>query len=201
MSDQINIEKIHEDVLNEEELSVKDLPLKLQKKIKGWNLMFNKLKANPEDEKLERSLQKQSVTLADAIQDFIEKEYEDDDSSSDGDSKGKEEGGSKKDDGTEPKNKKEPKEEPNPDVDDEDDGNADSDGDGDGKSKKEPKQKGFGNLVMKKKIMDEIKKNGDGRIDIDVLESIIGKEADYPEQKVHDITLRKVFLASAYRLL
>jgi hypothetical protein len=33
------------------------------------------------------------------------------------------------------------------------------------------------------------------------LEAIIGKEADYPEQKVNNIKLRKVFLSSDYRLV
>jgi hypothetical protein len=61
--------------------------------------------------------------------------------------------------------------------------------------------KPFGNLVMEKKIRDIVNKNGNSRISQRELEAIIGKEPNYPEQKVHSITLRKVFLASDYRLL
>jgi hypothetical protein len=54
---------------------------------------------------------------------------------------------------------------------------------------------------MEKKIRDIVNKNGNSRISQRELEAIIGKEPNYPEQKVHSITLRKVFLASDYRLL
>ena len=58
----------------------------------------------------------------------------------------------------------------------------------------------FGNFVMEKKIKLECQENG-GRIKITKLASIIGKEPDYPEQKVHTINLRKVFLSSDYRIV
>ena len=53
---------------------------------------------------------------------------------------------------------------------------------------------------MEKKVLAKIKSNGNGRIRIGELKSIIGKEPDYPEQKVNKITLRKVFMSSEYRL-
>jgi hypothetical protein len=52
---------------------------------------------------------------------------------------------------------------------------------------------------MEKKILQSM--SGGDRISISQLEAIIGKEPDYPEQEVNNITLRKVFMASAYRLL
>jgi hypothetical protein len=54
---------------------------------------------------------------------------------------------------------------------------------------------------MEKKIMSIMQSRGDNRIKITDLESIIGKEPDYPEQQVNNIKLRKVFLSSDYRLV
>ena len=42
---------------------------------------------------------------------------------------------------------------------------------------------------------------GEKRIRISDLEAIIGKEPNYPEQEVNNITLRKVFLSNDYRLV
>ena len=42
---------------------------------------------------------------------------------------------------------------------------------------------------------------GEKRIKISDLESIIGREPDYPEQEVNNIKLRKVFLSTDYKLL
>jgi hypothetical protein len=54
---------------------------------------------------------------------------------------------------------------------------------------------------MEKKILMLISKNEEGRITINDLKSIIGKEPDYPEQIVNNIKLRKVFLSASYRLV
>lgn len=183
-----NIDKVHEQLIQEEGISVSQLPDAVQRKIKGWNLLMSRLEKNPEDEKLFRTLQKQSVEIADKIQDFIENDFNeegDDDGDDDGDNGGNGDG-----DNT-PNPKKEPKQ------------NTSSNNGDNNAPIKEPtpnQPKRFGNLVMEKKILDVLKNNG-GRISINALESIIGKEPDYPEQEVHTIRLRKVFMASDYRLL
>ena len=180
-----SIEKTHEQVIAEEGISKGSLPEAIQKRIRGWNLLLGRLNKYPDDEKLFRTLQKQSVEIADMIQDFIENDY-----SEEGQEEEEEEGKA-----SEPKEgaKKEVK------------SNTDQVG------KETPSRannsettntpKPFGNLVMEKKIRDIINKNGNSRISQRDLETIIGKEPNYPEQKVHSITLRKVFLASDYRLL
>ena len=53
---------------------------------------------------------------------------------------------------------------------------------------------------MEKKILSKIEENGTGRIRISQLTEIISKQPDYPEQKVHNITLRKVFMSSEYKV-
>jgi hypothetical protein len=59
-----NIDKVHLQLLEEENLTIKGLPQPLQKKVRGWNLLFSRLEKNPEDEKLFRSVQKQSIEIA-----------------------------------------------------------------------------------------------------------------------------------------
>jgi hypothetical protein len=186
------IDKVHEQLMEEEGLKLTDLPSALQKKVKGWNVIAKRLEKNPDDVKLARQVQKISIEIADKIQDFIETDYEEDDGNEPNEPKEPKEPSEPKEpqEPSEPKEPKEPSEPKEP------------------KEPSEPKEpkapakpKGFGNLVMKKKILQAIKDSGDGRISIGQLQKIIGKEPDYPEQKVHDITLRKVFMSSEYRLL
>jgi hypothetical protein len=185
----------HEELLQEEEVKVSELPTEIQGRIRGFNLMRKKLEKNPDDEKLFLQLQKQAVKLGDEVQNFIENDYEDDDSDDDDD-------------------------------DDDNDDNDDNDDKSDSKSKgdkpasstkgeKTSKDKddnkpakpkvttggAFGNSMMEKKIRSVMESRGDNRIRITDLESIIGKEPDYPEQQVNNIKLRKVFLSSDYRLV
>jgi hypothetical protein len=178
----------HEELLQEEEVKVSELPTEIQGRIRGFNLMRKKLEKNPDDEKLLLQLQKQAVKLGDDIQNFIENDYDDDDDEDDDDdnddnddkkSKGGNASSSKRDD-------KKP---------------ATSKSD-DNSSKQKPTTGGkFGNSMMEKKIMSILQSRGDNRIRITDLESIIGKEPDYPEQQVNNIKLRKVFLSSDYRLV
>jgi len=181
-----NLEKIHEQLIEEEGIKVSQLPNDIKRKIKGWNLLYSRLKKNPDDSKLFRSLQKQSVELGDKIQDFIETDFDDSDGDGDGDG--------------EPAQIKEPKpstqdepaqiKEPKPSTQDEP------------TQIKEPKpstvKKTFGNLMMEKKILTSLKNNS-GKISISELKQIISKEPTYPEQVVHNIKLRKIFLSSSYR--
>ena len=52
--------------------------------------------------------------------------------------------------------------------------------------------------MMEKKILTSLKNNS-GKISISELKQIISKEPTYPEQVVHNIKLRKIFLSSSYR--
>jgi uncharacterized protein with von Willebrand factor type A (vWA) domain len=191
-----SIDKVHEELLQEEGMKVSDLPESIQRKIKGWNLLFARLQKNPDDEKMFRTLQKQSVEIADKIQDFIEQDFDDegegegegevDEGANEGANKGVNEGvnkGSNDNSNPSPKSVDVTGTQSNP------------------KNNPERANKGFGNLVMEKKILEVMKQRGSDRISINQLESIIGKEPDYPEQKVHNINLRKVFMASDYRLV
>ncbi len=188
------IEKVHEELIEQEGLKISELPEDIKKKIKGWNLLFSRLSKNPEDEKLYRSLQKTSIQLADKIQDFIESDYEEDDSNGDYDSN------SASDDSKKPASKKDG-EGSDDDSDDSKKPASKKDVEGSEPSTKNQKPLGFGNLVMEKKIKQQIAENGTGRIRISQLRDIIGKEPDYPEQKVHSLNLRKVFMSSEFRIV
>lgn len=174
------VEKVHEQLIQEEELKISSLPSEIQKSIKGWNLLLGRLQRFPEDEKLFRTINTKSIEIADNIQDFIEKDFDDEDDENIGSENNK-----NPKESTEEIPEKNPEETPK-----------------EVKPAPTPKQsnpnKPFGNLVMEKKILTAM--GGGDRISISQLEEIIGKEPDYPEQVVHNITLRKVFLASSYRL-
>jgi hypothetical protein len=183
--------------MQEEGIKVSDLPIEIQKKIRGFNLQMGKLERNPEDEVLFRQLSKNTVRLGDEIQDFIENDYEDEDDK-------------KEDEDSDLEDKKPSSNDKKPASNDKKPASNSSDE----KSSKENTEKSvrtekekpltngsFGNSMMEKKIMSIMESRGDNRIKISDLESIIGKEPDYPEQKVNRIKLRKVFLSNDYRLM
>lgn len=178
----------HEELLQEEEVKVSELPTEIQQRIRGFNLMRKKLQNNPDDEKLFVQLQKQAVKLGDDVQNFIENDYEDSD---DDDDKGEKDDKVKRGKPVAPKsNENRPA--------------SSKSNQNDGEKSSNPKQTAggkFGNSMMEKKVMSIMQSRGDSRIRITDLESIIGKEADYPEQQVNNIKLRKVFLSSDYRLV
>jgi hypothetical protein len=174
----------HEELLQEEEVKVSELPTEIQGRIRGFNLMRKKLQNNPNDEKLFVQLQKQAVKLGDDVQNFIENDYEDDDDDNDDKEVKRGKPASSKGNDRKPVSSK---------------SNANND---DKSSNSKPTTGGkFGNSMMEKKIMSIMQSRGDNRIKITDLESIIGKEPDYPEQQVNNIKLRKVFLSSDYRLV
>jgi hypothetical protein len=196
----------HEEILQEEGVKVSELPTELQSKIKGFNLMKKKLEKNPEDERLFIQLQKTAVKLGDAVQNFIENDYDDDDEEDDDDDDSKSGNSASKKDEKKPASKEE-----KDDDDDDDKKTSKSKGDKPASKKEEssddkpartknPSGK-FGNSMMEKKIMSIMEARGESRIKISDLESIIGKEPDYPEQEVNNIKLRKVFLSNDYRLV
>ena len=170
-----SIDKVHEELLEQEGIKLVDLPKTIKAKIKGWNLLYAKLKKS-DDETLFRSVQRKSIEIADRIQDFIETDYQDE-SEAKPEAKPEANPEAKKPE-AKPKEKPEGKE----------------------PTKVSSEKSFFGNLVMEKKVLTKLKSNSNGRIRIGELKSIIGKEPDYPEQKVNKITLRKVFMSSEYRL-
>lgn len=173
------LEKIHEELIQEEGIKVADLPNDIKRKIKGWNLLYARLKKNPDDSKLYRSLQKQSVELGDKIQDFIENDFEEDEGDDNVEVKSNDNKAEKKDTSKTKEKPAEVKTENKEPI-------------------SEPKKKNFGNLMMEKKILTTLK-NNNGKISISELKAIISKEPTYPEQVVNNIKLRKIFLSSSYR--
>ena len=180
----------HEELLQEEEVKVSELPTEIQGRIRGFNLMRKKLEKNPDDEKLFLQLQKQAVKLGDEVQNFIENDYDDDDSDDDDD------------DNDDNDDKSEGKSKGNKPASSTKWGKTSNDKDDNKPAKTKVTTGGaFGNSMMEKKIRSVMESRGDNRIRITDLESIIGKEPDYPEQQVNNIKLRKVFLSSDYRLV
>jgi hypothetical protein len=62
----------HAEVMQENGLSIEDLPKDIQSKIKGFNLMKARLLVNTDDERLITQLKKQSLIIADEIQNYVE---------------------------------------------------------------------------------------------------------------------------------
>ena len=189
---------IHEELINEEGVNVADLPLEIRKKIKGFNLLHGRLMNNPENEKLFVTLQKQSISIADEVQNWIESDFDEEE---------------------EEEEEKTPKTSNSNQNDDEDEDDEDEDYEDDedeetikNSATKQPKAqnkpvvenvssnpKNFGNLLMEKKIL-AITDNNQGKITIEYLRNIIGKEPDYPTQVVNNLLLKKVFLSPNYKL-
>jgi hypothetical protein len=178
----MSLNLIHEEVIDEENVNIADLPESIQKKIKGFNLLYSKFQNNTENENLRNTLNKNSVVIADEIQNWLEEDFEDEDEDEQVENNDK----SVKDKNVSSENKSSEQRQaqtentPN--------------------NTKIIENKNFGNLVMEKKILLVLNQN-DGRINVKTLMSIIGKEPDYPTQKVNNIVLRKVFLSSTYKLV
>jgi hypothetical protein len=68
----ITIKMFHAEVMQENGLSIEDLPKDIQSKIKGFNLMKARLLVNTDDERLITQLKKQSLIIADEIQNYVE---------------------------------------------------------------------------------------------------------------------------------
>lgn len=181
----------HEEIMQEEGVKMSDLPIELQKKIKGFNLLKSSHEKDPQERTL-INLRKRAIKLGDEIQDFIENDYEEDE----------EEDDDKKSSKNDDKDDKDDEKEKNPKSDKSDKTN-DSNKKDKNPSKEKPVSTGgkFGNLMMEKKILAIMESKGDKRIKISDLEAIIGREPEYPEQIVNNIKLRKVFLSSDYRLV
>jgi hypothetical protein len=196
----------HEELLQEEGLKVSELPTEIQHKIRGFNLMRNKLVKNPDDEKLFLNLQKQATKLGDEVQNFIENDYDDDDDDDDdSDDDNDDNDDNDDDDDTTKRNQNSSSKKPQKNTSSSKDDNKPSKSDsseGDKTAKPKATTGGrFGNSMMEKKIISIMDSRGDKRIRITDLEAIIGKEPEYPEQQVNNIKLRKVFLSSDYRLV
>jgi hypothetical protein len=193
---------IHEELINEEGVNVADLPLEIRKKIKGFNLLHGRLMNNPENEKLFVTLQKQSITIADEVQNWLESELDEED----------EEEEVKTSNANKNKREQDNEEDEYEEDEDEEDEEDEDEEIIKKSATKEPKtqnkvveenisnnQKRFGNLLMEKKIL-AITDNNQGKITTEYLRNIIGKEPDYPTQVVNNLLLKKVFLSSNYKL-
>jgi hypothetical protein len=66
-----SLELTHEELLKEEDLSVKDLPSSLQQQIRGFNLQKKKYEENPSENQQIR-LKRLSLELAEKIQNHID---------------------------------------------------------------------------------------------------------------------------------
>jgi hypothetical protein len=178
-----NLELHHEELLESEDMSVKDLPSNLQQQIRGFNLQKKKYEQNPVENQKFR-LTRLSLELAEKIQNYIDK-MDDEDEGEDEDLQEKKQ--------VEKQNKK-PAETPKKE-------NKNVGGEvAQKESRKSVVKSGFGNFVMEKKILS-ITNAKKGKIGITDLAKIIGKEPDYPEQMVNNLKLRKVFLSSDYRIV
>jgi FtsZ-interacting cell division protein YlmF len=177
------VDIVHEQLIEQEEIKLVDLPTNIKAKIKGWNLLYAKLKKSEDDETLFRSVQRKSIEIADIIQDFLEEDYEEEN----------QEGKPERKAESSPEGKPEPKTEGKPEP------KAESSPEKKEATKISTDKSSFGNIVMEKKILSQIEENQNGRIRISQLKSIIGKEPDYPEQKVNNIILRKIFMSSEYK--
>lgn len=180
------LQLFHEEIMQEEGIKMSDLPIELQKKLKGFNLLKAGYEKNPQERTL-LNLRKRAIKLGDEIQNFIENDYEDDDDedeNEDSDSNKKDENSKREKTANAEKR-------------------VNDNTKGDNPVKQKPVTTGgkFGNLMMEKKILAVMEAKGDKRIKIADLEAIIGREPEYPEQVVHNIKLRKVFLSSDYRLV
>ena len=183
------LQLFHQEIMQEEGIKISDLPEDIQKKLRGFNLLKASYDKNPQERTL-INLRKRTIKLGDEIQSFIENDYEDEDEDDDkgkvkDDKSSSDEGNSKKEKTVKSEKK------------------FDDDVKGDNPVKQKPVSTGnkFGNLMMEKKILAIMEAKGDNRIKIADLESIIGREPEYPEQRVNNIKLRKVFLSSDYRLV
>jgi hypothetical protein len=77
-----NLELTHEELLKEEDLSVKDLPSSLQQQIRGFNLQKKKYEENPTENQQIR-LKRLSLEMAEKIQNYIDSMDDEDDDSED----------------------------------------------------------------------------------------------------------------------
>jgi hypothetical protein len=186
---------LHEELMQEEGLSIRDIPVELQRQVKGFNVHKKKYEENPSD-KEENRLIRLSTQLANNIQNWIENQSDEEDEDEDEDDRVEVKTASKKQ-SEEDSNvgKRRSAEKPSNELKSEQklENKAEF---------KKPVTTGvsFGNFVMEKKIKSICDANG-GRIKITQLVSIINKEPEYPEQRVHNIKLRKVFLSSDYRII
>jgi hypothetical protein len=196
---------IHEELINEEGVNVADLPLEIRKKIKGFNLLHGRLMNNPENEKLFVTLQKQSIGIADEVQNWLESDFDEEDEEEEETSKT-----------SKTSNNEDNDEDEDEDEDEDDDYEDEEDEEDEEEINKKPNKqvetknktveqnvsnpKSFGNLLMEKKIL-AITGNNQGKITIEYLRNIIGKEPDYPTQAVNNIVLKKIFLSSNYKLI
>lgn len=185
----MELDLIHEQLIEEENVNINDLPEEIKRKLKGFNLLKGRLKNNPQDEKLKNTAQRTSINIADEIQTWLETDFDENEE--------EEEDKEENDDAVDKSTPPAPKSTNTPPAPKSNNSHPTSVVPNSNPTENTPKR--FGNLVMEKKILSVISANG-GRIDAKTLRDIIQREPNYPTQEVHSIVLKKVFLSSAYKL-
>ena len=67
----------HIEAMEDNDFQLKDLPDGLRKKVYNWNAKYSKFEENP-TERTKDNLMRDSIAIADSIQDFAEKDIQDD---------------------------------------------------------------------------------------------------------------------------
>jgi len=191
----------YQTLLDEQDLTVEELPIEIRKRINVLRPLIAKFNTNP-SEKMKQSIIKNDVEIAELIADHIEKDLPESNNNDGDDSKGN------KPQKTEAEIEVEIEAKLKAKADAEAKAKAEADTANDYEKKKSEEEAAdaskikiteFGTLDMEKKIIENCGKNN-GFITEKDLVSIIGESADYPSQKVYSISLKKVFLKSLYEL-
>jgi len=176
----------HLKLLKEEDINKNELPTSIKNKLKGLNLIIGKYKKNP-TEKIKQRMIQQDIFTSDMIQDWIEQDYPDDVMDKNPIEKdvklaeaiAEAEGESKNNPQPAPKTDETPSTERTD-------------------PKPNPKPQGGGGNDLEALIKAQLK---DNKIKTNALTKIIGKKPNYPNQKVGNLILKKVFLSDTYKLV
>lgn len=186
-------------LLDEEGLTVEELPLPIRKRINVLRPLIAKFNQNPSD-KMKQAIVKNDVEIAEMIADYIEKDLPEQNEGDDDENNGKDNHDDEGKKTTPKKSEAELKAEAEAAAEkakaDEEAAKAKAKAEAD--AAKIPLTK-FGNLEMEEKIIENCEKNN-GFISEKDLVSIIGKSAEYPIQQVYSISLKKVFMKPLYSI-
>ena len=200
------------ELLSDEELEVKDLPKEIQNKVSGLKLLvgkFNKLcdkedktdKEKEDEAKLEKSINEKDMLLCDSISEYLKAKVKDDNTETDEtdetatDEDAKDEFEKIENEAVEAEKKKKEEKEAQEQKDKEEKEQKEKD-----EKAKQASLKGkypFGTAEMEQEIMSNVK---NGVIQVSILEKILGREPNYPREKIFNIVLEKVLYRNEYRV-
>lgn len=187
MSEELVVRVVHQDVIAEESINVNDLPAEIKNKIKAFNLQMGRFKSKPTEQAV-AALEQKSLSIADDIQTWLERDLEDEETPP-----------APNPPAPKPKNKEQDEDE-DEDDDEEDEEEDEDDDDEEPAPLRKPALQAPPRPVNKDAQIIRILQANGGEIDIDELTNILGKEPDYPEHKVGNVVIRKVYLRSVYRI-